>query len=219
MLSVLEVCCFALVLINDDSHDTTDARGAKLKSSDAVAEVNARLEQHGMGYRFEGRHIIRIDSQFIHAEVVKPTLKFLSEPKFSKVNEEFFRAHSHYRAAAYKDCVTAANRAFESMLKAICDVENWTYAKGDGAAELVTKVTSNGLFSHDFDRSLTAYVAMLRTGLPAIRNDAGGHREGILAAAVTEQIARFALNLTAANILFLAESHSILSSKMVRGRT
>jgi hypothetical protein len=75
------------------------------------------------------------------------------------------------------------------------------------------------LFSHDFDRSLTAYVAMLKTGLPAIRNDAGGHGEGILAAAVTEQIARFALNLTAANILFLAESHSVLPSKMVCGRT
>jgi hypothetical protein len=90
VLSVLEVCCFVLVVINDDSHDTTDARGAKLKSSDAVAEVNAKLEQHGMGYRFEGRHIIRIDSQFIHAEVVSLHSSFYLSPNSRKLMRNSF---------------------------------------------------------------------------------------------------------------------------------
>ena len=47
-------------------------------------------------------------------------------------------AHRHYRAGEWKDCVTASNRAFESMLKAICDAEGWTYGKGDRASELIT---------------------------------------------------------------------------------
>jgi len=37
------------------------------------------------------------------------------------------------------------------MLKAICDVENWEHAKGDGATELVTKVSTKELFTPDFD--------------------------------------------------------------------
>jgi hypothetical protein len=47
--------------------------------------------------------------------------------------------------------------------------------KGDRAAELVAKVRSKGLFTHDFDRSFDSFVAMLKAGLPAVRNEAGGH--------------------------------------------
>jgi hypothetical protein len=120
-------------------------------------------------------------------------------------------AHRHYRAKEFKDCVTAANRAFESMLKAICDTEKWEYGRGDGAAQLVAKVRSKGLFTHEFDRSFDSYVAMLKTGLPAVRNEAGGHGEGLAAVAVTPQIARFAINLTASNLLFLGESYSAMN--------
>jgi hypothetical protein len=137
----------------------------------------------------------------------------LTAPLFTKANEDFMTAHRHYRASEFKDCVTAANRAFESMLKAICDSEAWDYGKGDRASELIRVVNSKGLFTHDFDRSFTAFIAMLKSGLPAIRNDAGGHGEGIAAAAVTSQIARFALNLTASNILFLGESFNSLKKQ------
>jgi hypothetical protein len=51
---------------------------------------------------------------------------------------------------------------------------------------------------------------MLKAGLPAVRNDAGGHGEGLAASAVTAQIARFALNLTASNMLFLGEPYDAM---------
>jgi len=47
---------------------------------------------------------------------------------------------------------------------------------------------------------------MLKTGLPGVRNDAGGRGERLAAAAVAAQIARLALNLTASNMRFLGES-------------
>jgi hypothetical protein len=96
------------------------------------------------------------------------------------------------------------------MLKAICETEGWSYDKGDRAAELLTRVNNNGLFTHDFDKSLTTYVAMLKTGLPTVRNNAGAHGEGIAAAAVTPQIARFALHLTASYMLFVGGSYDAL---------
>jgi hypothetical protein len=208
-LSAVEIGCIALTILKDkDDYVGPEARGAEHRADESLQEINQRFEQHAVGYQFENGHIIRVDSKITHAEIVKPALAILTEPLFAKANEEFMLAHKHYRAGAYKDCVTAANRAYESMLKAICDAEQWAYGRGDRASELVTAVSSNGLFTHDFDKSFSSYVAMMKTGLPTVRNDAGGHGEGIAAAAVTVQIARFALNLTASNVLFLGECYS-----------
>ena len=57
---------------------------------------------------------------------------------------------------------------------------------------------------------------MLKSGLPTVRNDAGGHGEGLAAAAVTGQIARFALNLTATNMLFLGELYEAMKKQKRR---
>lgn len=210
LISAIEVGCVALTTLG-----RTDPaeRGGKQLADNALDEINRRFEQHSVGYQFESKMIIRVDSKFVHAEVMKPALKLLSQKIFLKANDEFLGAHKQYREGNYKDCVTGANRAFESSLKAICDVEGWRYAKGDRASELVTKVTNSGLFTHEFDNSLNSYVAMLKTGLPNVRNQAGGHGDGIAAAAVTAEIARFALSLTAANIVFLGESYLLLKRR------
>jgi AbiJ N-terminal domain 4 len=212
-LSAVEIGCVGLRTISDIyPFDEPSYRGAQQKVVDAIEEINARFEEHSVGYQFENGQIIRVDSKVTHAEIIKPALILLTAPAFSKANEDFMTAHRHYRANEFKDCVTAANRAFESMLKAICDTEKWEYGKGDRAAELVTKVTNKGLFTRYFDRSLDSYVAMLKAGLPAVRNDAGSHGEGLAAAAVTAGIARFAINLTATNLVFLGDSYSAMKS-------
>jgi hypothetical protein len=149
----------------------------------------------------------------MHAEIVKPALALLAAPVVAKANDEFMTAHRHYRTGAFKDSVTAANRAFESMLKVICDLEKWTYGSGDRASELVTVVNTNGLFTHDFDKGFLAYVAMLKTGLPSVRNNAGGHGDGLSAKAITAGIARFAINLTASNIVLLGDSYAALKAE------
>jgi AbiJ N-terminal domain 4 len=215
-LSGVEIGCVVLSLV-DDKKSSPYPRGAEQTGAKSIQEINQRFKQHAVGYQFENGQIIRVDSKFTHAEIIKPALSLLAAPIFVKANEDFMTAHRHYGASEFKDCVTAAHRAFESMLKAICDTEGWDYDKGDRASELVTRVTDQGLFTHDFDRSFTAFVAMLKAGLPAIRNDAGGHGEGIAAAAVTAQIARFALNLTASNILFLGGSYDALKRQKSSG--
>jgi AbiJ N-terminal domain 4 len=212
-LSAVEIGCIGLRIISKNYNDDPKSRGAQQSAVDAIEEINGRFEQHSVGYQFENGQIIRVDSKLTHAEIIKPALVLLTAPEFSKANEDFMAAHRHYRANEFKDCVTAANRAFESMLKAICDAEKWEYGKGDRAAELVTKVRSKGLFTHDFDRSFDAYVAMLKAGLPAVRNEAGGHGEGLTSAAVTAGIARFAINLTATNLVFLGDSYNAMKRR------
>ena len=82
--------------------------------------------------------------------------------------------------------------------------------QGDPAHALVTVVSNKGLFTQDFDKSLSAFVAMLKTGLPTVRNEGGGHGEGLTAKAVTASVARYAINMAASNIVFLGEAYSAL---------
>lgn len=115
-LSAVEIGCLVL-RISSDEYDSPKLRGAQQKGVDAIEEINGRFEQHSVGYQFENGQIIRVDSKLTHAEIIKPALVLLTAPLFSKANEDFMTAHRHYRANEFKDCVTAAKRAFESMLK------------------------------------------------------------------------------------------------------
>ena len=213
LLSGIEVGCALLSIIDDSYPNALHERSAVMTAANALEEINLRFTQHSVGYQFEGRQLVRIDSKLTHAEVIKPALSLLTAPIFAKAEKEFQTAYRHYRTGEYKDCVTAANRAYESMLKAICEAKGWEYGKGDRASDLITKVNNGGLFTHDFDQSFNAFIAMLKAGLPAVRNNAGGHGESPASAAVSIQIARFALNLTATNMVFLAESYEAIKER------
>jgi hypothetical protein len=157
-ISVVEICCKIMSMLIDKERIHAD-RTTSDAAEGALAEINRRFEQHKVGYQFENGWIIRKDSELVYAEIIKPALVLLTAPEFVKANQDFMTAHAHYRAGTFKDAVTAANRAFESMLKAICDLEHWTYGSGDTAVLLVSVVNTNGLFTHDFGASLTACVA------------------------------------------------------------
>jgi hypothetical protein len=53
---------------------------------------------------------------------------------------------------------------------------------------------------------MDTYVALLKTGLPDLRNNAGGHGEAPKAPAVPGYIAAYALHMTATNVVLLIEA-------------
>jgi hypothetical protein len=138
--------------------------GVRVSPRAAIMELNQRFREHGLGYEFANGEIVRIDSQFIHAEAVQPVLVLLAEKPFVKANEEFMTAHRHYRQGDFKDCVVAANRSFETTLKTICAQRGWKFGAGDRASELITVVRNNGLFPNYLDKGLDSYIAALKTG-------------------------------------------------------
>ena len=66
----LDVIEFSFRVI--DRVTRTRSYQASERADDAIAELNARFHEHGIGYGFEGGDIIRVDSQLLHAEAVKP---------------------------------------------------------------------------------------------------------------------------------------------------
>ena len=107
----------------------------ELPPTEAIAELNTRFRHAAFGYRFETNLIVRVDSELLHAELVKPALLFLEDPRFAGAREEFLSAH----AGEHKDAITDANNAFESTLKAVCDLRRWAYPPGARASAIANE--------------------------------------------------------------------------------
>jgi hypothetical protein len=206
-LDVVELC-FKVIQIHigeDQSYQYSTRR--KIEPDAAVTELNERFKEHGVGYQFESGEIIRVDSEFLHAEAVKPTLAVLRDKNFKGANEEFLKAHEHYRHGRYKECLVDALKAFESTMKTICGLRGWSTQPTDTAKTLITTCMSNGLFPAYFGSQFSSIRSLLESGVPTVRNKNGGHGQGAAPVVVPEYLARYALNLTAATVLFMVEAH------------
>jgi AbiJ N-terminal domain 4 len=178
-------------------------RDIKIAAADAVTELNERFRRAGVGYRFEQGKIVRLDNEVLHQTATVPALKLLSDPRFSGADEEFRAAHDHLKAGEFKDCTVDALNALESTMKAICDAKGWEYDKGARASDLIKILKTNGLFPDFADLSFDQLIATLKSGLPVVRNETGGHGQGTKPIEVPEYVAVYALNLAASKIRLL----------------
>ena len=183
-----------------------DAEGVTQKPDDAIEELNARFKESGIGYQFEGGELMRIDSQFIHSEAMKPVLHLLGkDEKYAGANNEFLSAHEHYRHERYKECLNDCLKSFESLMKAIHEKHSWSYDPKDTAKKLIESCLKNKLIPKYLQDQFSSVENLLKSGVPTIRNKKGGHGQGTGVSTVPEHLASYALHLTATNLLFLAK--------------
>ena len=181
--------------------------GITVSAPNAIDELNERFRRAGVGYRYEDGCIMRVDSELLHAEVVRPALQFLHQNGFEGPRDEFLSAFNHFKKGENREAITDANNAFESTLKAICDQRGWDYSPGSRASDLLKIVRSNGLLPSYLDNSFGQLAATLKSGLPEVRNNQGAHGQGPVPTETPDYVAAYALHLAATNILFLAEAH------------
>ena len=180
---------------------------SRISPDEAINELNYRFREHGVGYQYESGQIIKVDSQFTHSEVVKPALNFLSDPIYKGANEEFLKAHEHYRKGRYKECLNECLKAFESCLKTICKKRNWHYDdKRSTAKDLIRIVFDQELIPTFMQSHFSALKSTLESGLPTVRNREAGHGQGPEKIVIPEYVAAYALHLTASNVLLLAKA-------------
>jgi uncharacterized protein DUF7014/AbiJ-like protein len=184
-----------------------------MAAADAVAELNERLRRAGFGYRYEQGKLFRIDNELMHQEVTRPALQLLTDPRFKGADEEFRAAHDHYKAGEYKDCAVDALNALESTMKVICELKGWSYAQGARSSDLLKVLRREGLFPEFADQSFDQLIATLKSGLPTLRNETGGHGQGATTVVVPIYVASYALNLAASKIRFLIEAFQASKKK------
>ncbi len=180
-----------------------------IKPDEAIEELNERFKEHGIGYSFHGSEIIKVDSTYTHSEITKPTISLLWNKKFTGANEEYLKAHEHYRHGRNKECLTECLKAFESTMKIICSEKGWTYKQTDNAKNLIQTCFKNQLVPSFTQNQFTSLKNLLESGIPTIRNKLGGHGQGQIPFKVDNEMTRYGLNLTGTNIIFLIEQSGI----------
>lgn len=208
-LDVVELAFrYISVVINPQPYYSSETN-VKLSPDDAIEELNVRFREHGIGYQFESDEIIRVDSTYIHSEITKPVLTLLWNEKFSGANEEYLKAHEHYRHGRNKECLTDCLKAFESTMKIICEEKGWAYNQTDTASKLINVCFANNLIPSFTQNQFSSLQNLLTTGIPTIRNKVGGHGQGQVPQKVDDELTRYGLNLTGTNIIFLIEQSGL----------
>ena len=177
----------------------------------AIAELNRRFREHSIGYQYQGRQIVRVDSLYLHHEVVEPAITLLRDAGFQGALQEFMVAHRHYREQKYKEAITASGNAFESAMKTICDKRGWDYnPKRATASALIETLFNNDLIPSELKNHFNSLRVALESGLPTVRNQAGrgAHGQGATPIDVPDYLVAYCLHLAAANIVLLIEAHN-----------
>ena len=192
-------------VIQSNFNDYQSENLVKITPDHAIQELNARFKEHGIGYQFESGKIRRIDSTLIHNEITKPVLNLLWNPKFSGPNEEYLKAHDHYKHGNNKECLVECLKALESTIKVIFEEKGWSYDKTDSAAKLIKKCFDYELVPTYSQNQFTSLRNLIESGIPTIRNKVGGHGQGSVPESVDDRLTRYGMNLTGSNIIFLIE--------------
>ena len=174
----------------------------------AIDELNHRFKEHGVGYYFTDGQIIRIDSEFVHSEAVRPALRILDQEQYAGARQECLRAHEHYRKGNTKETLNECLKSLESVMKSICDKRQWLYDERATASKLIGVCFDNGLIPSFWKTQFDALRSLLESGVPTARNRYSGHGQGATPKLVPGYIAGYVLHMTAAAVVFLAEAEA-----------
>ena len=179
---------------------------AKERANQSISELNDRFREHGIGYQFEGAEIMRVDSQLLHMEAVKPALHLLSAKEYVGAQQEFLSAYEHYRHGKHKEALNDALKALESTMKTICDKRSWKYDPRDTSKQLIDICFQKDLIPHFWQQHMGGLRSLLEGGVPTGRNKLSGHGQGSKPTTVPEHIVSYILHMTGASIVFLLKS-------------
>jgi len=171
----------------------------------AINELNIRFRENSIGYQYENGKIIRIDSEYLHSEIVKPILELLKSEEFKGVNDEFLNAHEHYRKGENKECLNYCLKSFESMMKSVCRIHDWRFNKNDTAKTLLDICFKNKLIPSFWQSHFSSLRSMLESGVPTGRNKLSGHGQGNEVVKVPTSVVSYILHSTAAAIKLFAD--------------
>jgi len=183
--------------------DFRETARPKMGADAAIRELNTRFREHGIGYQFEAGQLVRLDATAVHEEIVRPVLRLLSGRRYAGANAEYLTAHEHYRRRRHKESLSESLKAFESVLKVICQKRGWPYQPTDPAKRLIDICFDHQLVPQYMQSQFSALRSLLESGVPTLRNKLAGHGQGAEPQSVPAHVAAYGLQLAASAILFI----------------
>lgn len=152
-------------------------------------------------YRTEYPKLIKKSERSVHEIAVQPALEVLRDPRFATANSELMDSFDKVRNGNYDSAITSCGAAFESVMKVICDIKGWAYAKEkDACAKLVGVCKDHGLF-------FPFYVPLFE-GVGTVRNKIGD-AHGSPSHTAGREHAEHMIAMTCAHIHFLVRQAGI----------
>lgn len=205
-LDLLELICVFLKISSDQSFYRERHDWGIVSDPEAVVdEINYRLRQAGVGFQIEDGQLVKVSSQFVHAEVVVPALTILGEERFNSANQEFRKAHREFREGDYRDSITDCGKALESVLKVLAEERGWVgVGNNSQLAALIKAAADNGLFATYMPEQLNGIKALVQ-GAGTVRNKDGAHGVGTAESKADEDLAAYQLHQTASALIFIGK--------------
>lgn len=203
-----EVVLSAVELVCRRSQGYLDRPPGDPKSNKIIEQVNDYLRRGATGFAYEptAGEIVRLESQHLHDEVIRPAFLLLQAKDLAGADEEFRKAHEHLRAGRTKEATNEALKTVESVMKTLCQRRNLDYSSVRGAKDLTKILIDNGVVSAQLDSYLSGLKAVLESGLPSLRNKRAGHGQGPEVVEMATHEAGFAVHLAGATVLFLVQA-------------
>ena len=167
----------------------------------AATRLNAICAEEGIGYRWVDGELIRYDDPVTHEEAVRPAIDLLSSGRFGEANAEFRRALECYRTGAWRDAITNASAAFESVLKVVTRKGNLT------AGPLIAEARRQGVIPA-YAQNAAENLEKLMNVVPAIRGQHGAHGLGEREREADEHLARLVVATAASFIVFVGRERA-----------
>lgn len=179
----------------------------------AVYRLNKRFKEHSFGYIFKLGKIVKNNSYFLQKEIVEPSLNLISNEKFAGAEKEFRQALEDYRQDNNIAALNSCNRALESTIKIICDLNKWNYTPRDTIGRLINICKDNNLFEDFFYGEANSLVEILANGAPRLRNGKSGHGSGSQEKEIPDFYVDYMIHTTATVIIFLINANDHYQSK------
>jgi hypothetical protein len=206
-LDVIQLMFAEISLAQKDEYYMSNVQPS-LRAVDAAQKLNSRFLENAIGFRLEQGKIIRIDSEFLHAEAVEPAMRLMHAQAYKGAFEEFQLAQKYYRQGAdhYDDCLTNCLKAMESTLQKIIELRKWDMPGEAKFDNLFTEVRKRGLFPPFLGNHIGDLKKFLQT-VAVIRNEEGAHGLGALPNKVPDHLVAYQIHLTASAIVFLIRAN------------
>jgi len=172
----------------------------------SIDRINERMLSAGIGWKITGRELIQIEDETYFDNVTRPCLSVLESLGYKQAHKHFLDAYKELKDKEFDDALADCGQAIESIVKTrlgsvgVKDVtnKNWSQLK-----PLLLQYMVIPPYMQSYQNNLLGMVE----GLMTARNKDGPHgKEEGANNQLDECFVRFAINQTAANILFIAEA-------------
>ena len=94
---------------------------------------------------------------------MNPALRLLEQSYYAGAQEEFLKAHEHYRKGNAEDALSNCLKAFESVMKSICNKRGWAVDKKATASRLIKACLDNGLIHSFWEQQYHSLKSLLES--------------------------------------------------------